>query len=108
MVILKHFCPHISDFSVANQNFEIRVIDEFILLGNSAIMRCLVPSFVADFVQVSSWLVIDNDESTEISMAHEHSGKKLRQLFSNSSSFPSDPLFSGHFQTDRLFLFRPI
>lgn len=66
--------------SVANQNFEIRVIDEFILLGNSAIMKCLLPSFVADFVQVTSWLIIDDDESTEISVSHNNFGKTLVEL----------------------------
>lgn len=59
------------------QSFQIRVIDEFILLGNSAIMRCLLPSFVADFVQVSSWLIIDDDESTEINVSQANYGNKV-------------------------------
>lgn len=68
------------NLAVAKQNFEIRVIDEFVLLGNSAIMRCLLPSFVADFVQVSSWLIIDTDESSEISLSQENFGKELNML----------------------------
>lgn len=48
-----------------HQFYEIRVIDEFVLLRNSAIMKCLLPSFVSDFVQVISWIVLD-DESVEI------------------------------------------
>ena len=32
-----------------------RVIDEHILRGNSATLKCLIPSFVADFVQVVTW-----------------------------------------------------
>lgn len=58
------------------QNFEIRVIDEFVLLGNSGIMRCSLPSFVADFIQVNSWLIIDNDESTEINVSQDNFGKQ--------------------------------
>jgi hypothetical protein len=75
---------------VAKQSFEIRVIDEFILLGNSAIMRCLVPSFVSDFVQVSSWLIIDGEESSEIRGGHENFGKVNKPAhFHQISSFPS-------------------
>lgn len=65
---------------VAKQNFEIRVIDEFILLGNSAIMKCLLPSFVSDFVQIISWLIIDVDESTEINLLHGNFGKSLKLI----------------------------
>lgn len=31
--------------------------------GNSAIIKCLIPSFVADFVHVVAWI---NDEGEEI------------------------------------------
>jgi hypothetical protein len=41
-------------------------------------MKCLLPSFVTDFVQVISWLILDNDESTEISIAQENLGKTLK------------------------------
>lgn len=63
------------------QNFEIRVIDEFILLGNSVVVKCLLPSFVADFIQVVSWLVIDNDESNEISATSKNFGKIRKRNF---------------------------
>lgn len=82
---------------MANQNFEIRVIDEFVLLGNSAIMRCLLPSFVADFVQVSSWLIIDADESSEINLSQENFGKKYhQQLICYVPKFPSHIIFLFH------------
>lgn len=32
------------------------MVDEFILKGNSAILKCAIPSFVADFIEVYSWL----------------------------------------------------
>lgn len=63
--------------TVVQQTFEIRVIDEFILLGNSAIMKCLLPSFVADFIHVISWLVIDTDEFSEISYSNSNFGKEI-------------------------------
>ena len=31
----------------------------YVILGNSALVKCEIPSFVADFVSVVSWL--DND-----------------------------------------------
>lgn len=30
--------------------------------GNSAILKCLIPSFVADFVFVTAWVDSDGDE----------------------------------------------
>lgn len=42
------------------QAYEVRVNDEFVLRGNTAILKCIVPSFVADFVNVAAWLM-DNE-----------------------------------------------
>lgn len=33
--------------------------------GNSAIMKCLIPSFVADFVSVEAWI---DEEGTEFTI----------------------------------------
>lgn len=43
-------------FSVVQQFYESRVIDEFVLRGNAATLKCLLPSFVADFVEVIEWV----------------------------------------------------
>lgn len=40
---------------VVDQQYDARVIDEYVLKGNAAILKCLIPSFVADFVQVIDW-----------------------------------------------------
>lgn len=42
--------------AVVNQLYQTRVIDEYVLLGNSVVLKCLVPSFVADFIQVLGWV----------------------------------------------------
>lgn len=42
------------------QAYEARVNDEFVLRGNTAILKCIVPSFVADFVHVVGW-IMDNE-----------------------------------------------
>lgn len=42
-------------FVAVHQFYEARVNDEFVLRGNTGLLKCIVPSFVADFVQVISW-----------------------------------------------------
>lgn len=37
------------------QYYEADVNKEHVIRGNAAIIRCLIPSFVADFVDVVSW-----------------------------------------------------
>nr|CAH7736151.1 unnamed protein product [Callosobruchus chinensis] len=44
---------------VVQQFYQSRVIDEFVLKGNTGILKCLVPSFVSDFVQIESWVADD-------------------------------------------------
>lgn len=38
-------------------------MDEHVLRGNTGILKCHIPSFVADYVVVSAWI---EDEHTEI------------------------------------------
>lgn len=38
------------------------MMDEHVLRGNTAVIKCHIPSFVADYVFVSSWLENDNEE----------------------------------------------
>lgn len=42
-------------FLVVDQFYQSRVNDEFVLRGNSATIKCILPSFVADFVHVLDW-----------------------------------------------------
>ena len=44
---------------VVPQTYWSNVHEEFVLAGNSGILKCIIPSFVADFVSVQSW--ISND-----------------------------------------------
>ena len=41
--------------SAVNQPYETRVSDEFVMEGNDAIVKCSLPSFAADFLEVISW-----------------------------------------------------
>lgn len=58
-------CFKMSWFSVVAQFYETRVIDEFVLRGNAVIMKCNLPSFVADFVYVEAWISTDDSEVEE-------------------------------------------
>ena len=43
-------------FSVAYQHYKTGGSEEYVIVGNDAIVQCNVPSFVADFVTVQSWV----------------------------------------------------
>ena len=43
-------------FSVTNQHYEAHGLPESIIVGNDAIVKCSIPSFVTDFVSVASWV----------------------------------------------------
>ena len=36
--------------------------NEYVILGNDALMKCEVPSFVSDLVQVHNWIDNENNE----------------------------------------------
>jgi hypothetical protein len=42
--------------TVVRQQYEVHVYDAFVTSGNTAVLRCQVPSSVADYVMVTSWL----------------------------------------------------
>lgn len=48
--------------TVVHQFYQTRVIDEFVLRGNAGLLKCNLPSFVADFVDVESWIADDGME----------------------------------------------
>jgi len=45
---------------VANQFYQSSSEEEYVIVGNDAIVKCKIPSFVADFVSVVAWQ--DNEE----------------------------------------------
>ncbi|XP_025202780.1 Down syndrome cell adhesion molecule-like protein Dscam2 isoform X31 [Melanaphis sacchari] len=62
--------------AVVNQLYTINVMDESVLRGNTAILKCHIPSFVADYVFISSWTSDDGDEYS-INANHAYDGKYL-------------------------------
>lgn len=44
-----------------SQYYDIDVNKEYVIRGNSAILKCQIPSFVADFLNVVSWHTDQNE-----------------------------------------------
>lgn len=49
---------------VVTQFYMTEAENEYVIKGNSAIMKCKIPSFVADFVHVEAW--INTEDGTEL------------------------------------------
>lgn len=47
---------------VVAQVYTANVMDESVLKGNTAIFKCHIPSFVSDYVYVTSWVQDDTHE----------------------------------------------
>ncbi|XP_025202792.1 Down syndrome cell adhesion molecule-like protein Dscam2 isoform X43 [Melanaphis sacchari] len=60
--------------AVVHQSYEAEADNEYVIRGNSIIMKCEIPSFVADFVSVTHWV-----DSTGKSYYHDNNydGKYL-------------------------------
>jgi hypothetical protein len=80
---------------VVNQYYEAEVVSEYVIRGNTAVLKCNIPSFVADFVKVEAWVGSDASEykpSQDIGIGVDHFVGFLSSSF--SSTFPIDWLMS--------------
>lgn len=44
-----------------SQAYTVNLMEENVLRGNSAIVKCHIPSFVTEYVTVSSWIISEGD-----------------------------------------------
>lgn len=42
---------------VVQSNYLLEVNNEHVILGNSALLKCTIPSFVAELLNVASWTI---------------------------------------------------
>lgn len=49
--------------TVVNQYYGADILMEYVIRGNSVVLKCQIPSFVADFVSVEAWI---DEEGTEL------------------------------------------
>jgi hypothetical protein len=73
---MRAFCPLCCKKTVVNQFYEAEIMTEYVIRGNTALLKCSIPSFVADFVQVESWV----DDEGKIYVASEDYGKLSRYV----------------------------
>ena len=59
---------------MVHQTYDVFVESEHVILGNDALLKCKIPSYVTDFVSVLEWV----DES-EISLNALTQGKNLNR-----------------------------
>ncbi|XP_050561807.1 cell adhesion molecule Dscam2 isoform X33 [Spodoptera frugiperda] len=60
--------------AVVNQFYEAEILTEYVIRGNAAVLKCSIPSFVADFVKVEAWI---DEVGTEITHSEDLEGKYL-------------------------------
>lgn len=45
-----------SFLSVVDQDYELQVYPSYAYLGNTAVVKCLMPPYVKEFLEVSTWM----------------------------------------------------
>lgn len=66
--------------AVVIQFFITEAENEYVIKGNSAIMKCKIPSFVADFVTVEAWINVDDGTELTHETSHQY-GAPNRKKF---------------------------
>lgn len=65
--------------TVVSQFYVTEAENEYVIRGNAAVMKCKIPSFVADFVFVEAW--IGEDGTTHMyNNGYDSYGKCAREL----------------------------
>ncbi|XP_050081286.1 cell adhesion molecule Dscam2 isoform X38 [Anopheles maculipalpis] len=60
--------------AVINQHYGADILMEYVIRGNSAILKCSIPSFVSDFVRVEAWI---DEENNELVPSENYDGKYM-------------------------------
>lgn len=97
-------CVHYCLFSVVNQYYEAHILDEFVIRGNAVVLKCNIPSFVTDHVEVMEWIDSNGDRYLR---DEDNSGRNYLFLFTtsyNSYGFPR--VFSSSIVSSFHYLFR--
>ena len=54
-------------FLAVNQGYQTEASNEYVILGNFAVMKCVIPSFVTDLVNVVGW---QNNQGDVYTLGH--------------------------------------
>lgn len=91
------------EIAVVAQYYDTDVNKEYAIRGNSAILKCVVPSFVADFVKVLSW---HTDQGEEFVPGDDYGSPRVIR-----SNLTFKPVVSSFFRADlplSLYVAKPI
>ena len=66
------------NFTVVHQFYQSEVNNEYVIRGNAAILKCSIPSFVAEFVQIVGW---QDDQGNTFNMGSESGSLNLYIFF---------------------------
>lgn len=86
--------------AVVSQAYSVHLVEENVLRGNAAIIKCLIPSFVTEYVSVSSWIMSEGDVETEIKLNDTVNKEGILHLL--RCSFLQSPM-----QSSSSYLFHP-
>ena len=93
---MPHYIFHLLiSFPVVIQHYETDVAKEYVISGNDALMTCSVPSHVADFVSVISWVDSEGAQIQAGSATLSH-GTSLSRTFSHRVSHSFKALVVRH------------
>lgn len=58
---------------MVNQFYKAEILTEYVIRGNAVVLKCSIPSFVADFVSVEAWI----DDAGNVLVHSDDYGKPL-------------------------------
>lgn len=85
---------------VVLQSYESEVGNEYVIRGNSALLKCDIPSYVADLVQVAAWL---DDHGQTYHPTDTSSGKNKKTILIRKY-FPSFSFFKNPMEREIVIL----
>lgn len=63
---------------MVSQFYVTEAENEYVIRGNAAVMKCKIPSFVADFVYIEEWIA-DDDKTFSYTTASNNYGKSTKE-----------------------------
>ena len=66
-------------FLVVSQVYQTDAHSVYVIVGNTALIKCEIPSFVADFVSVDSWS--DNEQNQYFQGIDKNYGNLFRYIW---------------------------
>ncbi|XP_053612834.1 cell adhesion molecule Dscam1 isoform X22 [Plodia interpunctella] len=66
--------------AVVSQAYAVNLMEEYVLRGNAAILKCHIPSFVSEYVTVVSWIISEDSEELEMKLDSAHNKDEGKYL----------------------------